>query len=41
VVEAYVPTEFASYAWEAIFSTAQPLAPEPAGVDALRAEGWR
>jgi glycine cleavage system aminomethyltransferase T len=41
VVEAYVPSEFASYAWDAIFNAAQPLAPEPAGIDALRAQGWR
>ena len=41
LVEAYVPSEFASYAWESIFAVAQPLAPEPAGLDALRAEGWR
>jgi glycine cleavage system aminomethyltransferase T len=41
VVETYVPSEFASYAWDAIFAVAQPLAPEPAGLDALRAEGWR
>jgi len=41
VVETYVPSEFASYAWEAIFEVAQPLSPEPAGLDALRAEGWR
>lgn len=41
VVEVYVPSEFASYAWEAIFDVAHPLAPEAAGLDALRAEGWR
>lgn len=41
VVEAYVPSEFASYAWDAIFNAAHPLAPELAGVDALRAQGWR
>ena len=41
MVEAYVPSEFASYAWEAILSAAQPLAVELAGMDALRAEGWR
>lgn len=41
VVEAYVPSELASYAWDAIFNAAQPLGPAPAGLDALRAEGWR
>jgi glycine cleavage system aminomethyltransferase T len=41
VVETYVSSEFASYAWDAIFDAAEPLAPEPAGVEALRAEGWR
>jgi glycine cleavage system aminomethyltransferase T len=41
VVEAYVPSELASYAWDAIFNAAQPLAPEAAGIDALRAQGWR
>ncbi|HEV2013101.1 MAG TPA: hypothetical protein VGR77_04360 [Candidatus Dormibacteraeota bacterium] len=40
-VETYVPSEFARYAWEAIFEAARPLAPEAAGLDALRAEGWR
>jgi glycine cleavage system aminomethyltransferase T len=41
VVETYLPSEFANYAWEAIFAVAHPLAPEAAGLDALRAEGWR
>lgn len=40
-VEAYVPSEYGRYAWESIFETAQPLAPEPVGWDALAAEGWR
>lgn len=39
-VETYVPSEFARYAWEAVFETAQPLEPEPVGWDALGAEGW-
>jgi glycine cleavage system aminomethyltransferase T len=41
VVETYLPSEYATYAWEAIFNAAEPLTPEPVGVDALRAEGWR
>lgn len=41
VVEAYVASEFARYAWEAIFSVGHPLEPEPVGWDALLAEGWR
>jgi glycine cleavage system aminomethyltransferase T len=41
VVEAYLPAEYASYAWDAIVNAAHPLAPEPVGLDALRAEGWR
>ena len=41
VVEAYLPSEYASYAWEAIFNAAHPLDAKAAGLDALRAEGWR
>lgn len=39
-VEAYVPSEFARYAWESVLEAAQPLEPEPVGWDALVAEGW-
>lgn len=41
VVETYLPSEYANYAWEAIFKAAHPLDPEPVGLDALHAEGWR
>ena len=41
VVEAYIASEFARYAWEAIFTAGHPLEPNPVGWDALRAEGWR
>jgi glycine cleavage system aminomethyltransferase T len=41
VVEAYVGSEFARYAWEAIFTAGHPLEPDAVGWDALRAEGWR
>ncbi len=41
VVEAYIASEFARYAWEAVFAVGQPLEPQPVGGDALRAEGWR
>lgn len=41
VVEAYIASEFARYAWEAVFTVGHPLEPEPVGWDALRAEGWR
>jgi len=41
VVEAYVASEFARYAWEAIFTAGHPLEPDAVGWDALRAEGWR
>ena len=41
VVEVYVPSEFASYAWDAIFRAAHPLGSEAAGIEALRAQGWR
>ena len=41
VVETYLPSEYANYAWEAIFKAAHPLGPEPVGLDALHAEGWR
>ena len=41
VVETYLPSEYANYAWEAIFKAGHPLGAEPAGLDALRAEGWR
>lgn len=41
VVEAYLPSEFARYAWEGVFAVGHPLEPEPVGWDALRAEGWR
>ena len=41
VVEAYFASEFARYAWEAVFAVGHPLEPEPVGWDALRAEGWR
>jgi glycine cleavage system aminomethyltransferase T len=41
VVEAYVVSEFARYAWEAVVTAGHPLQPEPVGWDALRAEGWR
>jgi glycine cleavage system T protein (aminomethyltransferase) len=41
VVEAYVASEFARYAWDAVFNAGHPLQPEPVGWDALRAEGWR
>jgi glycine cleavage system aminomethyltransferase T len=41
VVETYIGSEFARYAWEAVFSVGHPLDPEPVGWDALRAEGWR
>ena len=40
VVEAYIGSEFARYAWEAIFTAGHPLDPQPVGWDALRAEGW-
>jgi glycine cleavage system aminomethyltransferase T len=40
VVEAYIASEFARYAWEAIFTAGHPLEPQPVGWDALRAEGW-
>lgn len=41
VVEAYVGSEFARYAWEAVFTVGHPLDPIPVGWDALQAEGWR
>jgi glycine cleavage system aminomethyltransferase T len=41
VVETYLPSEYANYAWDAIFNAAHSLGAEPAGLDALRAEGWR
>jgi glycine cleavage system aminomethyltransferase T len=41
VLEAYIGSEFARYAWEAIFTAGQPLDPIPVGLDALQAEGWR
>lgn len=40
-VEAFVPSEFARYAWESMFAVARPLAPQPVGWEALGAEGWR
>jgi glycine cleavage system aminomethyltransferase T len=40
-VEAYIASEFARYAWEAVFTVGHLLEPEPAGWDALRTEGWR
>ncbi len=40
MVETYVAAEFGRYVWEALFDIARPLAPEPVGWDALRAEGW-
>src|ERR1700736_1044852 len=41
VIEAYVASEFARYAWEAVFTVGHPLDPIPVGWDALQAEGWR
>lgn len=40
VVEAFVPTEFGRYAWEAMNEIAVPLDAIPVGWDALQAEGW-
>jgi glycine cleavage system aminomethyltransferase T len=41
IVEAYVASEFARYAWEAVFAVGHPLDPILVGWDALQAEGWR
>ncbi|HEV3097643.1 MAG TPA: hypothetical protein VG104_10885 [Candidatus Dormibacteraeota bacterium] len=41
VVEAYVASEFARYAWEAVFMVGHQLDPIPVGWEALQAEGWR
>jgi glycine cleavage system aminomethyltransferase T len=40
VVETFVPAEFGSYMWDALFDIAPPLGREPVGWDAMRAEGW-
>ena len=41
VLEVYVATEFARYAWEALSSVVAGLGGSPVGWQALRAEGWR
>ncbi|MBI3647265.1 MAG: hypothetical protein HY240_00645 [Actinobacteria bacterium] len=40
VLEAYVATEFARYAWETVLGVVRRLGGGPAGWRALRAEGW-
>ena len=40
VLEVYVATEFARYAWEALSSVVAGLGGAPVGWQALRAEGW-
>jgi len=40
VLEVYVATEFARYAWEALSSVVAGLGGTPVGWQALRAEGW-
>ena len=40
VLEVYVATELARYAWEELLAIARSLGGGPAGWDALRAEGW-
>ena len=40
VLEVYVATEFARYAWEALSSVVTGLGGSPVGWQALRAEGW-
>lgn len=41
VLEVYVSTEFARYAWESLSSVVAELGGAPVGWQALRAEGWR
>jgi glycine cleavage system aminomethyltransferase T len=41
VVETYVATEHARYAWESLSSVVGALGGQPVGWQALRAEGWR
>ena len=41
LLEVYVATEFARYAWRAIVDVVQRLGGEPVGWDALRELGWR
>ena len=41
VVEAYVATEHARYAWESLSGVVGALRGQPVGWQALRAEGWR
>ena len=40
VLEVYVATELARYAWGELLATARSLGGGPAGWDALRAQGW-
>jgi glycine cleavage system aminomethyltransferase T len=40
VLEVYVATEFARYAWEALWGVVSGLGGAPVGWQALRAEGW-
>jgi hypothetical protein len=40
VLEIYVATEYARYAWEALSGVVAGLGGAPVGWQALRAEGW-
>jgi sarcosine oxidase gamma subunit len=40
VLEAYVATEFARYAWEAVLDAVRRSGGAPVGWNALRARGW-
>jgi glycine cleavage system aminomethyltransferase T len=40
VLEVYVATEYARYAWEALASVVAGVGGAPVGWQALRAEGW-